>query len=78
MINWLLKKFTFQPKFQPGDLIAVNKYLEKWQSPNYIFEIKEIGKKNYRLIYRFPIYMDGHESTQTFDVVDKIYKKLER
>lgn len=76
MLNKIIEFFMYKPKFQRGDIIATGATLESWETPEYSFEILELGKKKYRMRWVTPVYMNTRERTTEFRLIDTIYSKI--
>lgn len=78
-IGCLFAYFIFDknrpPKFKKGDLITIP-ITEKWEEPNQIIKILEIGERKYLFEYTAGV-LKGVKSDCLISLTDRVYEKVQ-
>ena len=49
-VNSVVEAASAHPKFRAGDCVQDNHKTERWESPEPIFKVLEVGKMKYKLV----------------------------
>lgn len=68
-VNSAVEASSANPKFRPGDCAQDNSETEKWETPQPIFKVLEVGKMKYKLVKWLPELKKYDETWESLPII---------